>query len=895
MALLAGGAAAGAVEKPGAPKLPTGVSIVVDPTDQVGNAPPVRRALVELQQALTAAKIRVRTVESVSQAPADDLCIVAAGGSLPLAGELIKAQVTVPAPGAAEDLAVVPTVLSGKRAVLASGGGPRGLAYALLELADRVRFSGHPIAKLVVGKPATERPANRIRSIARCFESDMEDKPWFYDRAMWPQYFSMLATQRFNRFSLTLGLGYNFPRNVRDVYFYFAYPFLVSPPGYKVRAVGLPAAERERNLETLRFISDEAAACGLDFQLGIWTHAYQWADSPNANYTIEGLTPENHAAYCRDALYAVLEACPAITGVTFRIHGESGIPEGSYDFWKTVFEGIVRTGRRIEIDMHAKGMDQKTIDVALATGLPVVISPKYWAEHQGLPYHQAAIRELEMPPEKARDEGFMALSSGSRRFLRYGYGDLLKEGRRYGVLHRIWPGTQRALLWGDPAIAAGYGRSSSFCGSDGVELCEPLSFKGRMGSGLPGGRCAYADASLQPKYDWEKYLYTYRVWGRLIYNPDADTDGWRRASRKQLEEAAPAAEAGLASASRILPLITTAHGASASNNSFWPEMYTNMPIVDAGRKHPYGDTPAPKRFGTVSPFDPELFSRIDDFADELLQGKRSGKISPLEWARWLDDCAQAAAQHFAEAEKTLAGEQGAEFRRWQADAAIQAGVGRFFAWKVRSAVLFAMHERTGDRQALQEAVKAYRAARAAWAEFAGKAGKVYAADITYGTSPHLRGHWLDRLPEIDADIADMERRLAPAPASAGGSPARIGQAIREVLALPRQPTVSCYHAPPERFKPGQELPIELAILMGNRPSSVQLHYRRVNQAERYHVAEMVWKSDSYLALIPADYTNSPYPLQYFFELHDGAHIAWLYPGFDATLSNQPYYVVRHGA
>ena len=71
------------------------------------------------------------------------------------------------------------------------------------------------------------------------------------------------------------------PSNLRDTYFYFAYPFLVSVPGYDVRATNLPDAERDRNLEMLRFISDEAAARGLRFQLGLWTHAYQWTDSPN--------------------------------------------------------------------------------------------------------------------------------------------------------------------------------------------------------------------------------------------------------------------------------------------------------------------------------------------------------------------------------------------------------------------------------------------------------------------------------------------------------------------------------------------------------------------------------------------------------------------------------------
>ena len=210
----------------------------------------------------------------------------------------------------------------------------------------------------------------------------------------------------------------------------------------------------------------------------------------------------------------------SIGGVTFRIHGESGVAEGSYEFWKTVFEGVVRCGRQVEIDMHAKGMDQAMIDLAVATGMPVNISPKYWAEHMGLPYHQAAIRPVELPRPDRKDQGFFSRSSGSRSFLRYGYGDLLAENRPYGVLHRMWPGTQRLLLWGDPAMAAGYGRASSFCGSSGVELFEPLSFKGRKGSGLPGGRDAYADAALRPARDYEKYLYGYRLWGRLLYNPD---------------------------------------------------------------------------------------------------------------------------------------------------------------------------------------------------------------------------------------------------------------------------------------------------------------------------------------------------------------------------------------
>ena len=45
------------------------------------------------------------------------------------------------------------------------------------------------------------------------------------------------------------------------------------------------------------------------------------------------------------------------------------------------------------------------------------------------------------------------------------------------------------------------------------------------------------------------------------------------------------------------------------------------------------------------------------------------------------------------------------------------------------------------------------------------------------------------------------------------------------------------------------------------------------------------------AAIPADYTKSPYALEYYFEFWRDAGTAWLHPGFAANLGNQPYFVV----
>ncbi len=883
------GLAAGAAAHPGRSGA-SGVSIAADPGDPIASAAPSQWALQQLREALAAQGAAVTMCKSLGQAAPEDLWVLAASASASPAREVLKgAGLTVP--NAPESAALTPGKIAGRSVLLACGSDVRGLVYALLELADRVRYGDAPLAALEVHKPIVERPANAIRSVTRLFTSDVEDKPWFNDREMWPRYLTLLAAQRFNRFNLSFGIGYDFLRNVTDAYFLFAYPFFLSVPGYDVRVPQLPDSERDRNLEMLKFISEQTVARGMEFQLGLWMHGYQWIDSPAPNYTIEGLTPRTHGAYCRDAVRALLRACPAISGVTFRIHGESGVEEGSYDFWKTVFEGVATCGRKVEIDMHAKGMDPGMLEVALAAGMPVRVSPKFWAEHLGMPYHQADIRALERPRPDRQATGLMKLSSGSRSFTRYGYADLLREDRRWGVLHRIWPGTQRLLLWGDPVTTAAYSRAFGFCGSDGVEIMEPLSFKGRRGSGIAGDRAGYAGPSLKPRWDWEKYAYTQRIWGRLLYNPDCDPEVWRRCLKSQFGAGAQAAEAALASASRILPMVTTAHGASAANNSYWPEVYTNQPIIDPAKPHPYSDSPAPRVFGHVSPFDPQLFSRINDFAGELLQGERSGKYSPVEVAQWIEDYAAASLKDLARFTALAGGKDLPEFRRLQIDIAIQAGLGRFFGAKFRSAVLYCIYEQTRDRAALAEALNQYRAARAAWAELANRAKGVYVPDITVGERPHLRGHWLDRLPAIDEDIAMMARRLEetkPRPTQEE----RVRLAIQEALGRPRRGSLPCRHAPPAGFRPGHAVPLELSVDQAAGSLTVRLHYRRVNHAEVWRAMEMEARGQTYRAVIPGAYADSPFPLQYYFELCRRPDAAWLWPGFDANRSNTPYFVIR---
>ncbi len=875
------------------------VLIVAHPDDPVTATPPVQWAIGQLRESLANRGITSVVAAHIEDGPG--IRVLVTSSKSPEWAE-VAANAGIRLPGAPESLAVALTQIKKQQVLLAAGSDTRGVVYATLDLADRIALGTKPLEQLVPEKPIVEQPANTIRSLGRLFTSDVEDKPWFYDRAYWQRYLTLLATQRFNRFSLMFGLGYDFTRELLDTYFYFAYPFLVSPAGYTVRAIPLPEEERARNLEMLQFIGEETVRRGMQFQLGLWTHAYEWTDSPDVNYTIQGLSHETHALYCRDALAALLDACPTISGLTIRTHGESGVAEKSYDFWKTVFDGIVRSGRKVEIDLHAKGLDQKMIDVALATGVPVTISPKFWAEHMALPYMQGAIRPQEMPQVNAPQSGFFVNSTGSRSFTRYGYADLMREDRGYKILHRIWPGTQRMLLWGSSALARGYGRVSGFCGSNGVELFEPLSFKGRKGSGLPGGRNAYAEVDLNPEGgDFEKHAYTYRVWGRCLYNPETDPDGWQRELRRELGSGAADAERTLDAAGQILPLVTVAHCPSAANNNYWPEMYSNMPTIATGKPLWFDDTPSPRQFGTVSSLDPEFFWRIDDFADEILKGTQGAKYSPVWVAERLEFLAQQTGEYLAETMRAVTDSKNVGARRFAVDATIQAGLGRFFANRFRSALWFALFERTNDHALLEQALLAYRSARTAWAGLAESAKGIYLPDITYGVAENSRGHWEDRLAAIDDDIAEVEK-AGKAKRTQHNPPLdpklvsfAIGVAQGKSKATAR-PVV--LHTPAETFKHGRALLIMLGFesaAQASQVNSVRLRYRHVNQGDVWQARMMERRNQSlpvFAAEIPGSYSDAPFPLQYHFELHAPDGEAWLYPGLDLQYSRQPYFIVR---
>jgi hypothetical protein len=154
------------------------------------------------------------------------------------------------------------------------------------------------------------------------------------------------------------------------------------------------------------------------------------------------------------------------------------------------------------------------------------------------------------------------------------------------------------------------------------------------------------------------------------------------------------------------------------------------------------------------------------------------------------------------------------------------------------------------------------------------------------------------LPAIDDDIADMERLLTAQPdktTSDPGSPnaaAAVAAALRPTAEAHR-PGRDEFHIPGKNFQRRAPLLIQ-ASAKGVTPKleRVRLRFRHVNQGELWQTTGMECSGKTYQATIPAAYTDSPFPLQYHFELHETSGKAWLFPGLFCGWQTQPYFVLH---
>ncbi len=117
----------------------------------------------------------------------------------------------------------------------------------------------------------------------------------------------------------------------------------------------------------------------------------------------------------------------------------------------------------------------------------------------------------------------------------------------------------------------------------------------------------------------------------------------------------------------------------------------------------------------------------------MLAGRANGKYSPAEVAAWLDGFAAASDAALAESRKQAGAK--VNFRRLDEDSRIVNATGRFYAAKLRAALLYEIWLATRDPKAGALALGYYRKGRAAWAAMAEWAKSVYVPDVSMAVSP----------------------------------------------------------------------------------------------------------------------------------------------------------------
>jgi hypothetical protein len=99
------------------------------------------------------------------------------------------------------------------------------------------------------------------------------------------------------------------------------------------------------------------------------------------------------------------------------------------------------------------------------------------------------------------------------------------------------------------------------------------------------------------------------------------------------------------------------------------------------------------------------------------------------------------------------------------------------------------------------------------------------------------------------------------------------------------------HTPSPSFQRGKPLPIA-AARASDKIAGLHLRYRHINQAELWRETKMERMGDDYRAVVAADYTDSPFHLQYYFQIRAHSGDVWLQPGLEHRWHGQPYFFVQ---
>lgn len=821
---------------------------------------PVQHGLNKLKQALSAKQVAFEQVAEPAKASGKTILIVGlAGSDANIATLLSESDRKIPA--TAEALSIRKTTQFNKPAWVVAGYDDRGLMYALLDVAERIGWASDKKNVFSRLREVSEAADVKERAVVIYTMNRAYWESRFYDTEYWTQYLDMMAADRLNM--LEVGFGFENGGFLAPAYPYF-FDLEIFP---NVRMGDITAAQQKKNLDAFNHLIRMCHDRGIGFRVGFWDHIYRGGYQSNkdlpeqVNSQVQGVTVENMIPYTKAALARFIDLVPALDGILFRAHDESGLKKGEQlNFWKAVFDTLAVKAPKLMIDLHAKEVSDTIVHEAQKRGLTVRMSTKYWMEQMGLPFHPTHTNRVT-----------------DNSYRRHGYADMLNYEEHYPVFYRIWGGTTRVLLWGDPEYARRFAATTHIHDGAGFGVNEPLTTKMHAQP-----HDAKPFDLLKPQfryydYEFQRYWNFYQTFGRIGYNPSTPAEVWDEAFKAHLgATAGPVLQKAMYKASWVLPRIVA---------SCFPLI--GFPIASGwAEKQHMEDLPV---YAKTTPSDVQQFASFDEEAQLLIEKGESAKLLPSRNSNWFKHTAEEIDRLVLQAEKQSGKSPGKEFVSTVTDLKILSGLALYHSRRIPAAVSYRLYSRTGDSAALDEAINHERNAIEAWKKIIAAAGDLYADTLMMGPRKRtLVGHWRQ---ELDGLLSGLSRLQQERSAFQRADSSRPAPNYKPLSEQNYARLFQVGHQSPGLAPKGKPFRIVLQIKATNGLQWARLLYREVNQYKEFNTVslEPTGTPNEFAATIPGDFITGQWDLMYLFEVMDNQQHGAIYPDMD---KETPYVVVK---
>jgi len=626
-------------------------------------------------------------------------------------------------------------LLKQKEDIYIVGGDERGLMYGILDLRDHLKY-GKQLASL---EPKLENPHFPFRAIKfnlpwssyRVGESLQLHYQTVRDTTFWEPFLDMMVDNRFN--ALTLWNLHPFT-------------FMIQPEGFPeaIQYTGGEFAEWQKFWRTLFRMAKER---------GIETYILNWniITSPGlteahnvANYKDDlewhfGYTPADTSKiiidYMRQCITQTINEYPDLTGVGVSVGERMKMPINDAMEWikQTYVEGIKQANRKVKFihrapfsvsPVEAREYIESYTDIPNLE-LPIIMEFKFnWSHGHSSPYlsitHGGKVADQYWNPKPKNYQMGWMMRNEDFLMLNWGNADFIREHIKVNDFE---------------GITCGY-----FVGSETY---------------IPAKEYRMApETEYNWKYAFEKQWEFYKLWGRLLYDPETPNSCFT--DEISLRYGAPVAGKmfdALQLASEM-PLEFASFYQGTWDFTIYCESFLN------GKQLYRNYREADDAFISVTemishPVLDHRYLNVDEFVNQKLSGKAitEEQITPLEVAHKMQQNAQTILQLCSEMEQLPVNDK-ANFNIELNDLKTWAFLSNYFAEKLLGAVALDEAVKTKNEQLQQDAITHLRKGAEHWQALI-KSTEQY-NEVTLLHIRNFKFHWKYFYPRVLKDIEIAE-------------------------------------------------------------------------------------------------------------------------------------------